>query len=67
MRLAIQDKMRCKQLNFIDGTPYTVKVVRTVWGGGKDGDDFKVLPITIVYGIAITAMKIIINIPIFIV
>ena len=44
-----------------------MKVVRTVWGGGKDGDNFKVLPITIVYGIAITAMKIIINIPIVIV
>lgn len=40
--------MRCKQLNFIDGTPCTVKVVRTVWSGGKDGDNFKVLPITIV-------------------
>lgn len=67
MRLAIQYKMRCKQLNFIDGTPYTVKVVRTVWSGGKDGDDFKVLPITIVYGIAITAMNLIINIHIIIV
>ena len=59
--------MRCKQLNFIDGTPCTVKVVCTVWSGGKDGDDFKVLPITIVYGIAITAMNLIMNIPIFIV
>lgn len=67
MRLAIQYKMRCKQLNFIDGTPCTVKVVRTVWSGGKDGDHFKVLPITIVYGIAITAMNLIMNIPIFIV
>lgn len=62
MRLAIQDKIRCKQLNFIDGTPCTVKVVRTVWSGGKDGDHVKVLPITIVYGIAITAMNIIMNI-----
>ena len=59
--------MRCKQLNFIDGTPCTVKVVCTVWSGGKDGDYFKVLPITIVYGIAITAMNLIINIPISIV
>lgn len=54
-------------MNFIDGTPYTVKIVRTVWSGGKDGDNFKVLPITIVYGIAITAMNLIINIHIIIV
>lgn len=33
-----------------------MKVVRTVWSRGKDGDVFKVLPIAIVYGIAITAM-----------
>jgi len=30
-----------------DGTPYEVKVSRTVWGGGKSGDNFKGLPITI--------------------
>ena len=24
-----------------------MKVARTVWGGGKDGDNFKILPITI--------------------
>lgn len=30
-----------------DGKPYEVKVSRTVWGGGKDRDNFKVLPITI--------------------
>lgn len=33
-----------------------MKVVRTVWSGGKAGDCIKSLPITIVYGIAITAM-----------
>lgn len=44
-------------MNFIDGTPCTVKVVCTVWSRGKDGDDVKVLPIAIVYGIAITAMN----------
>lgn len=35
-----------KQVN-IDGTPYAVKVARTVWSGGKDGDNIKILPITI--------------------
>lgn len=34
-----------------------MKVACTVWTGGKDRDDFKVLPIGIVYGIAITAMS----------
>ena len=34
-----------------------MKVARTVWSGGKDGDNIKVLPITIVYGIALTAMS----------
>lgn len=34
-----------------------MKVVRTVWAGGKTGDDIKRLPISIVYGIAITAMS----------
>ena len=29
----------------IDGAPYAMKVARTVWGGGKVGDDFKDLPI----------------------
>lgn len=29
------------------GTPYTVKAARTVWSGGKDGDDLKTLPIAI--------------------
>ncbi|MEY9978536.1 hypothetical protein ABH968_003496, partial [Lysinibacillus sp. RC79] len=27
------------------GTPYAVKVARTVWTGGKAGDNFKGLPI----------------------
>ncbi|EOO20228.1 hypothetical protein IGA_01740, partial [Bacillus cereus HuA3-9] len=28
-----------------DGTLYAMKVARTVLSGGKDGDNFKVLPI----------------------
>ena len=31
----------------IDGTPDAVKVARPVWSGGKSGDNFKGLPITI--------------------
>lgn len=31
----------------IDGTPDAVKVACPVWSGGKSGDDFKGLPITI--------------------
>ncbi len=31
----------------LDGTPYEVKVSRTVWSGGKVGDNIKYLPITI--------------------
>ena len=31
----------------IGGTPCAVKVASTVWSGGKLGDDFKELPITI--------------------
>ena len=34
--------------NTIDGTPDAVKVACPVWSGGKSGDDFKGLPITIV-------------------
>ena len=39
-----------------DGTPDAVKVARPVWSGGKSGDNFKGLPITIsgeafIYGI----------------
>ena len=30
-----------------DGTPDAVKVARPVWSGGKPGDNFKGLPITI--------------------
>lgn len=31
-----------------DGTPYAMKVARTVWARGKDRDNFKVLPISII-------------------
>lgn len=34
-------------MNFGDGAPYELKGSRTVWGGGKDGDNIKVLPIAI--------------------
>ena len=37
-----------KQINF-DGKPCAMKVARTVWGGGKDRDCIKFLPIVIVY------------------
>ena len=33
----------------LDGKPYAVKVARTVWVGGKSGDNIKRLPIDI-YG-----------------
>lgn len=29
----------------VDGTPYEGKLSRTVWGGGKLGDNIKELPI----------------------
>ena len=29
------------------GMPYAVKSARTVWSEGKDGDNFKTLPIAI--------------------
>jgi hypothetical protein len=32
----------------IDGTPDAVKVACPVWDRGKDGDNFKVLPIVII-------------------
>lgn len=32
---------------YLDGTPYTMKVVCTVWVGGKVGDCIKFLPIDI--------------------
>ena len=31
----------------VEGTPCAVKVARTVWSGGKPGDNIKWLPITI--------------------
>ena len=31
-----------------DGTPDAVKVACPVWSGGKGGDNFKALPITII-------------------
>ena len=34
--------------NTIDGTPDAVKAACPVWSGGKSGDDFKGLPITII-------------------
>lgn len=34
--------------SFNEGTPYEVKVSRTVWSGGKSRDYFKGLPIAIV-------------------
>lgn len=33
--------------DFNDGTRYAMKVARTVWSGGKLGDNIKGLPITI--------------------
>lgn len=33
--------------NYNDGTPCAGKLACTVWSGGKAGDDFKCLPITI--------------------
>lgn len=36
-----------------DGTPDAVKVARPVWSGGKSGDNFKGLPITISREIAV--------------
>lgn len=34
-------------MNTTDGTPDAVKVACPVWSGGKGGDNFKALPITI--------------------
>jgi len=47
--LSIKDLM-ILSINF-DGTPYAVKVARTVWSGGKGGDYIKPLPIAIQMGI----------------
>ena len=40
----------CKEKTY-DGTPYEVKVSRTVWSGGKGSDNIKTLPITIYEGL----------------
>ena len=37
-------------MNTTDGTPDAVKVACPVWSGGKGGDNFKALPITISRG-----------------
>lgn len=34
----------------IEGTPYDMKMSRTVWSGGKDRDNLKILPIAISRG-----------------
>ena len=34
-----------------------MKVARTVWSGGKDGDNIKILPITIIRELAIEMLK----------
>ncbi len=34
-------------MNKLDGKPYAGKLARTVWAGGKSGDNFKGLPISI--------------------
>lgn len=39
-----------------DGTPCAMKVARTVWTGGKLGDNFKELPISIFNSPDITAV-----------
>jgi len=38
--------MEKKSIN-IEGTPYAVKVARTVWRRGKEGDNIEFLPIPI--------------------
>ena len=30
-----------RRMRWKDETPYAVKAARTVWSGGKDGDNFK--------------------------
>ena len=39
-----------------DGTPDAVKIACPVWNGGKDGDNFKVLPIIISGRIVLTGV-----------
>lgn len=41
----IQKESKC---SIIDGAPYEGKLSRTVWSGGKPGDNIKWLPIAIV-------------------
>ncbi|WP_144369036.1 hypothetical protein, partial [Blautia obeum] len=38
---------RWRVVSWFDGTPGAMKVARPVWSGGKGGDSFKTLPITI--------------------
>ena len=45
MKLEEQPQVNITLPIYIDGAPYMSKGVRTVWTGGKDGDNFKVLPI----------------------
>ena len=43
-------------MNTTDGTPDAVKVACPVWSGGKGGDNFKALPITISGAITIHSL-----------
>lgn len=40
---------RWRVVSWFDGTPGAVKAACPVWSGGKGGDDFKALPIAIVF------------------
>ena len=40
-------EIRWRKVSYFDGTPYARKLARTVWSGGKDGDNLKALPIAI--------------------
>lgn len=37
-----------RELLMYDGTLYAVKVACTVWAGGKDEDNIKILPISVI-------------------
>lgn len=41
-------EIRWRKVSYFDGTPYVRKLARTVWSGGKGGDNIKTLPIAIV-------------------
>jgi len=41
-------EIRWRKVSYFDGTPYARKLARTVWSGGKGGDNIKTLPIAIV-------------------